>query len=144
LTQQLRSTLEAASDPNLPIDLTEIGQPIAPSGPGPTTPTPDRSATAQARRRCRRPATRLAHSDCGVQSFDIYGLAGSGTNLEPANEGYMGISTTRPPRRTRPAPRWSQPPGAGGLPRAAGLVLCGSGTTPTGALLPLGLQLTHT
>ena len=144
LTEQLRSTLAAAGDPSVPIYLTEIGQPIAPSGPGAS------HAYAGAVSDSARAATlslagdALAHSDCGVQSFDIYALIGSGTNLEPGGEGYMGLLNymTGAPDVTGAAiiaasQRWAAAP-------AAGLALCGGGTTPPSALLPLGVTLTHT
>jgi polysaccharide biosynthesis protein PslG len=144
LTEQLRATLESVGDPALPIYLTETGQPVVTSGPGATFayngPVSDaaRAATLSLA------GDALAHSDCNVQSFDVYALIGSGTNREPAGEGFMGIFdyTTGAPNLTGAAIgaaslRWQASP-------ATGLVLCGNTATPAGALLPLGLTLTHT
>ncbi len=144
LTEELRSTLESAGDPNLPIYVTETGQPAVASGPGADF-AYDGDVSDSARAATLTLAgDALAHSDCGVQSFDIYGLIGSGTNYEPAQEGYMGIfnDKTGQPNVTGSAviaanQRWQSNP-------ASGLVLCGSGTTPSSALLPLGVTLTHT
>ena len=67
----------------------------------------------------------------------MYALTGSGTNLEPIGEGYMGILDymTGAPNITGQAliaasQRWQADP-------SGGLVLCGSGATPASALLPL-------
>jgi hypothetical protein len=144
LTEELRSTLQAAGDPNLPVYVTETGQPAVASGPGADF-AYDGDVTDSARAATLTLAgDALAHGDCGVQSFDVYGLIGSGTNLEPAQEGYMGIfnDKTGAPNVTGSAiiaanQRWQADP-------ANGLVLCGSGTTPSSALLPLGVTLTHT
>ena len=86
----------------------------------------------------------LAHSDCGVDSYDIYALIGSGTNLEPALEGYMGILnyTTGAPNVTGQAiiaasQRWQTA-------RQAASDSAVARDTRPGALLPLGLSLAHT
>ena len=144
LTQQLRQTLVASGDPTLPIYVTEIGAPIAPSGPGATFAYQGPVSDAARAATLALAGDALAHSDCGVDSYDIYALIGSGTNLEPALEGYMGILnyTTGAPNLTGQAiiaasQRWQSAP-------AGGLGLCGVAATPGGALLPLGLSLTHT
>ena len=144
LTEQLRAILDSFGDSALPIDLTEIGQPDAPSGPG------AQYAYAGAVSDAARAATlslagdALAHGDCGVQAFDLYGLVASGTDLETYGQGYMSLFdyTTDAPNVTGSAiiaasRRWQAGP-------AQGLVECGSGTTPVGALLPLGVTITHT
>ena len=144
LTEQLRSTLAAAGHPNLPIYLTEIGQPAVPSGPGASHAYAGLVSDSARAATLSLSGDALAHSDCGVQSFDVYALIGSGTNLEPGGEGYMGLLnlTTGVPNATGAAiiagsQRWQAAP-------AAGLVLCSRGTTPAGALLPLGVTVTHT
>ncbi len=138
LIQQMRATLATAGDANLPIYVTEAGQPAVPSGPGDTSEDAARAAMLSLT------GDALARSDCGVQSFDIYGLIGSGTNLEPIDEGYMGIldDVTGAPNLTGSAiiaasQRWQTNP-------TSGLVLCGAGSTPPADLLPLGLTVTHT
>jgi len=138
LTQQLRSTLAAAGDGDLPIYITEAGQPAVPASPGDTSEDAARAAMLSLT------GDALARSDCGVQSFDIYGLIGSGTALEPIDEGYMGIldDVTGAPNLTGSAiiaasERWQTDP-------ASGIVLCGAGSTPPADLLPLGLSVTHT
>ncbi|MGH2852417.1 MAG: hypothetical protein ACRDLP_17605, partial [Solirubrobacteraceae bacterium] len=144
LTQQLRQTLVAAGDSMLPIYVTEIGAPIAPSGPGATFAYQGAVSDAARAATLALAGDALAHSDCGVDSYDIYALIGSGTNLEPDLEGYMGILnyTTGAPNLTGQAiiaasQRWQSAP-------AGGLGLCSGAVTAAGALLPLGLTLTHT
>ena len=144
LTEQLRAILDNFGDSALPIDLTEIGQPDAPSGPG------AQYAYAGAVSDAARAATlslagdALAHGDCGVQGFDLYGLVASGTDLETYGQGFMSLFdyTTDTPNATGAAiiaasQRWQASP-------AQGLVQCGTGVTPASALLPLGVTLTHT
>jgi hypothetical protein len=144
LTEELRSTLEAQGDPNLPIFATEVGQPDAASGPGAAFAYDGPVSDAARAATLSLAGDALAHGDCGVQSYDLYALIGSGTNLEPAQEGWMGLFnyTTGMPNITGSAiiaanQRWQSAP-------ASGLVECGSGTTPASALLPLGVTLTHT
>jgi hypothetical protein len=143
LTEELRATLQSAGDPNLPIYDTETGLPAAPSGPGATFAYDGDVSDAARAATLSLAGDALAHGDCGVQSFDIYGLIGSGTNLEPAQEGYMGMfnDITGVPNLTGSAiiaanQRWQADP-------STGLIDCGAGATPSSALLPLGVTLTH-
>jgi hypothetical protein len=142
LSEQLRSIMTSFGDDS-PIYVTEIGQPDATSGSG-AQHAYDGPVSDQARA-----ATlslggdALAHSDCDVQSYTLYGLVASGTDLEQYGQGYMSLLDyqTDTPNATGSAifaasQRWQSAPGQG-------LVLCGTGTTPSSALLPLGLTLTH-
>jgi hypothetical protein len=143
--EQLRSTLVSSGDPNLPIYVDESGLPAATSSPGAafaySGPVSDaaRAATLSLS------GDALAHGDCNVQSDDIYSLVGDdahpGTPGGGAEFGMFNYATDAP-NITGTAiiaaeQRWRSAP-------SAGLVLCGSGTTPTQDLLPLGVQLTHT
>jgi hypothetical protein len=143
LTEQLRQTLVASGDPTLPIYVTESGAPIAPSGPGATFAYEGPVSDAARAATLTLAGDALAHGDCGVDGYDIYALIGSGTNAEPALQGYMGIldPTTGAPDLTGQAiiaasRRWQSA-------QAGGLALCGGGGTPPDALLPLGLSLSH-
>ena len=137
LAQQLRALLIQLGDPALPIEITEIGQPVVASGTG-ATHAYDGEVTDAARAATLSLAgDALARSDCGVTSYLLYGLLGSGTQLEPGDEGFMGIFSVAgdTPDLTGQAiiaasARWRTTP-------TGGIVLCGSGTTPTASLLPL-------
>ena len=144
LTQQLRQVLNSSGDGSLPIDVTEIGQPDATSGPGAQHAYDGPVSDAARAATLSLAGDTLARSDCGVQSFDLYGLVASGTGLETYGQGYMSLFdyTTDTPNITGAAViaasrRWQAAP-------TQGLALCGGGVTPTSALLPLGITVTHT
>ena len=143
LVQRMRAALVANGDPALPIDVTEIGQPVVYSGSG-SSMAQNGAVTDAARAATQTLAgDALAHSDCGVSGYLLYAIVGTETSLEPIGEGYMGALNyqTGAPNVTGNALiaaslRWR------GAPRE-GLVLCGSGATPPAALLPLGLTGKH-
>ena len=129
----MRSTLVAAGDPNLPIYLTETGQPALPGTAGAT-----RAATLSLT------GDALARSDCNVQGYDVYGLIGSGTDLGPIDEEYMGIYdymtdalNITDQALIAASQRWMADP-------TSGLVLWGAAATPASDLLPVGLSRIHT
>jgi hypothetical protein len=143
LTEQLRSIMTSFGDSS-PIYMTEIGQPDATSGPGAQFAYDGPVSDAARAATLSLAGDALAHSDCNVQSFDLYGLVSSGTGLEQYGQGYMSLFdyTTDTPNVTGSAiiaasQRWQTDPGQG-------LVMCGTAATPTKALLPLGIQVTHT
>jgi hypothetical protein len=143
LTEELRSTLESSGDPTLPIYEDEVGLPDAASGPGAAFAYDGSVSDAARAATLSLTGDALAHGDCGVQSYDVFSLVGSDNNVNGGG-GYFGMFNyaTDAPNATGAAiiaasKRWQASP-------AGGLVECGSGTTPTAALLPLGLALTHT
>jgi len=143
LTEELRSTLASGGDPNLPIYEDEVGLPSAASGPGAAYAYDGPVSDAARAATLSLTGDALAHGDCGVQSFDVFSLVGSDNNVAGGG-GYFGIFNyaSDAPNATGAAivaasERWRAAP-------AGGLVQCGSGTTPTADLLPLGLALTHT
>jgi len=143
LNEQLRATLASAGAASLPIYDTETGQPVVRSGRGAEY-AYDGEVTDAARAATESLAgDALARSDCGVDDYLIYGITGSGTGLEPNDEGFMGIfnAATDMPDRTGSAliaasKRWRAH-------RHGGIVLCGSGTTPARDLLRLGVRLSR-
>jgi hypothetical protein len=132
LTRQLRDILVAQGEPNLPIYMTEIGWPRAPSGPGaaraydgPVSDASRAATTALA-------ADALGASDCGVRNFIVYSLVEQ--QRDPTNiEDWLGLlNPDGTPTQTMQAltaatQRWSQ----GSRLRAAtpALPLC-HGATP--------------
>ncbi|MGD0196567.1 MAG: HYR domain-containing protein [Solirubrobacteraceae bacterium] len=139
LVEQVRAAMVAGGDANLPIYATEIGLPAS-------TPTYSSYVTdAERAGTLSMTGDALAHGDCGVDSYLIYALTGSGNTTDGLGDGsYYGMldPTTFQPNATGAAiiaaeQRWESSP-------AGGLVLCGSGATPTQDLLPIGLHLTHT
>ena len=143
LAQAVRSALDSSGDPSLPIYVTEIGLPAATAGSGADFaydgPVNDaaRAATLSLA------GDALAHSDCNVQSYDVFSLVSSDDNTLGGGGSFgMFDAATDAPDATASAigaasQRWQSAP-------AGGLVLCGTGTTATRALLPLAIQLTHT
>jgi hypothetical protein len=143
LTEELRSTLQNSGDPSLPIYEDEVGLPDAASGPGAAFAYDGPVSDAARAATLSLTGDALAHGDCGVQSYDVFSLVGSDNNATGGG-GYFGMFNyaTDAPNATGTAivaasERWRASP-------AGGLVECGSGTTPTADLLPLGLALTHT
>jgi hypothetical protein len=143
LTEELRATLASAGDPGLPIYEDEVGLPDAASPPGAAYAYDGPVSDAARAATLSLTGDALAHGDCGVQSFDVFALVGSDNDVSGAG-GYFGMFNyeTDAPNATGAAiiaasRRWQSS-------QLGGLVECGSGTTPTADLLPLGLQLTHT
>jgi hypothetical protein len=142
LTEQLRAIMTQFGD-STPIYITEIGQPDATSGPGAQHAYDGPVSDAARGATLSLAGDALAHSDCDVQSYDLYGLVASGTTLETYGQGYMSLFNYNndTPNVTGSAiiaasQRWQKAP-------SQGLVLCGTGATPSSALLPLGLTVTH-
>jgi hypothetical protein len=144
LTEELRSTLVSSGDPNLPIYADEAGLPETASGPGAAYAYDGPVSDAARAATLSLSGDALAHGDCGVQGYDVFSLVGDDDNRVPGGGGYFGIFNYQndTPNITGAAivaasQRWQNNP-------EGGLVLCGTGTTQTAALLPLGVQLTHT
>lgn len=143
LTVRMRRVLREVGDGDLPIDVTETGQPRAPSGPG-ASHSYAGLVSDQARAATHALAGEaLAHSDCGVTDYLMYANVGSETGREPGAEGYMGIyrvdqavANATGAAIAAAADRWRKAP-------AGGLHLCGGGATADAALLPLGLTATR-
>lgn len=143
LVERMRQALVRGGDAQVPIALTETGQPRSASGPG------SRRAGAGAVNDHARAATHaltgdaLARSDCGVDDYLLFANVASETSMEPLEEGYMGIYSVA-----------SATPNATGMAigdaslrlRAdpqGGLVLCSGGATSASRLLPLELSVVH-
>lgn len=147
LDQGLRSTLDSLGAPysTMPIYDTEDSQPAVPASQAAQYSCQGYVTDAARAAMVSLASYALAHSDCGVQDYLYYGLVGSGNpNLEPNDEGLMGMYslTGDLPNLTGTALidaayGWSQDP-------STGIVLCGTGTTPSADLLPLGLTVTPT
>lgn len=147
LVAGLRSTLTSIGRGDLPIFITESGQPANYQGTGkqhaydgPVN-DPTRAATQSLT------AEALAHSDCGVSSFLVYAVTGTETNREILSEGFMGILryADAAPNQTglalqRASQRWVTDVANGSVARNGQLVVCGQGATPLPALLPLTLK----
>jgi len=140
LVEGVRAALTTAGDANIPIYATEVGLPASTPTTTELYSDPERAATLSLA------GDALAHGDCGVDSYDIYSIVSSDTSATNnlGDGSYFGIldPTTFAPNITGQAiiaaeERWLSSP-------AGGLVECGSGTTPTQDLLPLGIQLTQT
>ncbi len=155
LDEQLRETLDtiATAEPTygaggLPIYDTEDGQPVVSSGQGADYSYEGYVTDGARAAMVSLAGDALARSDCGVQDYLIYGLVGSGVSTadggEPNDEGLMGIFSLSgdQPNLTGTAlidsqASWVADP-------SSNIVLCGTGTTPTADLLPLGIQVTNT
>ncbi|MGD0196559.1 MAG: hypothetical protein ABSC56_01445 [Solirubrobacteraceae bacterium] len=148
LDEQLRFSLQsiATSQPtyataSLPIYDTEDGQAVVASGSGASYSWEGAVTDAARAAMLSLAGAALARSDCGVDDYLLYGITGSGTSLEPDDEGFMGLWSLdgETPDLTAQAlvaaaSDWAASP-------TGGIVLCGSGTTPSADLLPLGLTL---
>lgn len=147
LVSGLRTTLNGLGRGDLPIWITESGQPANYAGTGQlhaydgavndTSRAATQSLTAEA----------LAHSDCNVNSFLVYAVTGTETEKEILHEGFMGMLgyANAQPNLTgqalqRASTRWSAAASAGTATSAGKLVVCGDGTTAPAALLPLTLS----
>ncbi|HEX2704109.1 MAG TPA: hypothetical protein VHM72_11865, partial [Solirubrobacteraceae bacterium] len=90
LTEELRATLASAGDPSLPIYEDEVGLPDAASGPGAAFAYDGPVSDAARAATLSLTGDALAHGDCGVQSFDVFALVGSDSNVSGAG-GYFGM-----------------------------------------------------
>lgn len=142
LVQRMRQVLRTVGDGDLPIWLTETGQPASTGTGGPLA---DSGLVSDAARAATQSLTgdALARSDCDVRDFQVYSIVASETNREPISEGFMGVMrlADASPNATgaallRASQRWRAR-------QDGGIVLCNPGTTPRASLLPLDLQIDH-
>jgi hypothetical protein len=147
LVKALRATLGAFGRPDLPIYITESGQPANYSGTGKLHAYDGAVNDATRAATQALAAESLAHSDCGVNSFLVYAVTGSETNKEILSEGFMGILgyANAAPNATglalqRASRRWAAAVASGSPTPSGHLQICGAGVTPPAALLPLTLQ----
>lgn len=142
LVRRMRETLRALGDGGLPIWLTETGQPVTFGRGGGLA---DSGLVSDGARAATQSLTgdALARSDCDVRDFQVYTIVASETNREPIAEGFMGVMrlADAQPNVTgaslmRASLRWRAR-------QDGGIVICGTGETPKGSLLPLDLQLDH-
>lgn len=149
LVAGMRSKLAALGKPDMPIFITESGQPVAFNGPGASSAGSGLVSDAARAATHTLAADALARSDCGLQQYLIYAITGSETNKEPISEGYMGIfrHADGQPFITgaavqRASQRWARTIESG---RRPGVIRsCSGGVTADSDLLPLGLVLTKT
>ena len=143
LNEQLRATLDSVGAASTPIFDAESGQPVVASGAGATYAYDGLVTDATRAATLSLAGDALARSDCGVDDDLVYGVTGSGTSLEPRNEGYMGIysDTTDKPDLTGRALITSARVWRGHQGR--GIVLCAAGRTPARDLLALGVRLSR-
>lgn len=149
LVSAMRSKLAALGVPDMPVFITESGQPVAFNGPGASSAGSGLVSDAARAATHTFAADALARSDCGLQQYLIYAITGSETNREPISEGYMGIfrHADGQPYVTgaavqRASLRWARTLEAG---RRPGVIrYCSGAATADADLLPLGLVLTKT
>ncbi|MEN0015252.1 MAG: hypothetical protein AAGC46_17915, partial [Solirubrobacteraceae bacterium] len=145
LVTALRTKLNALGRQDMPIEVTESGQPVVTSGAGAAS-AGDGLVTDAARAATQSfTADALARSNCGVGQFLVYALTGDGSN----GEGLMGVfrHADATPYVTgaalqRSSLRWVAQYNQGN-PAANSLSLCG-GTTPTSSMVAMGLTLKKT
>lgn len=143
LVEGMRQALVRGGDAQVPIGVTETGQPRSTSGPG-SARAGSGVVSDQARAATHAlTGDALARSDCGIDDYLLYANVGSETSREPQGEGFMGIYSvaSATPNATGMAirdasKRWRADP-------QSGLVLCSGATTPASELLPLELSVVH-
>lgn len=142
LVKRMRDVLREQGDGALPIWLTETGQPVTFGRGGGLA---DSGLVSDAARAATQTLTgdALARSDCDIRDFQIYTIVASETYREPIAEGFMGVLRIgdAQPNATgaalmRASLRWRAR-------QTGGIVICGTGETPRGNLLPMDLQLEH-
>jgi hypothetical protein len=146
LVAALRGTLASIGRADLPVWITESGQPANYVGTG-MLHAYDGAVNDVARAATQSLAAEaLAHSDCAVQSFLVYAVTGSETSREILSEGFMGVLrySDGVPNATglalqRASQRWVGVAG-GTAPDRGRLVMCGQGATAADALLSLSLS----
>jgi hypothetical protein len=142
LNEELRSTLDSVGAPGLPIYDDEVGQYVVTSGQGATF-AYDGLVTDAARAATETLAgDALARSDCGVEDYLLYGITDSSATQGPDQSiGLFSVNGDQPDVTATTliaaSAQWQAQP-------SGGIVLCGSGTTPVSALLPLGVELSRT
>jgi hypothetical protein len=143
LNEELRASLDSLGAARTPIFDAESGQPVVASGAGATYAYDGLVSDATRAATLSLAGDALARSDCGVDDDLVYGVTGSGTSLEPRNEGYMGIYSDTTDRPDRTGRALSASARAWRAHHGGGIVLCGTGTTPPRDLLALGVRLTR-
>lgn len=145
LTTSMRAKLTALGRGDIPIQITETGQPASYTGGAQYAYQGMPSDAARAANQMLS-ADALARSDCNVNQFLIYAITGSETDRETISEGYMGVLryADGTPNITgqamqRASLRWAQQLADGSALRNGRLALCSSGETNPAALLPLDL-----
>ncbi len=148
LVTGLRDKLRALGRPDMPIMVTETGQPATYVGPG-AVHAYDGHVSDSARAATQSfAADALARSDCGVGQFLVYAATGTETDKEIISEGFMGVLryADGTPNATgaalqRASKRWADAIDAGTALQHGRLLLCSPEVTPEAALLPLGLSV---
>jgi hypothetical protein len=143
LNEELRATLDSVGAASTPIFDAESGQPVVASGPGATYAYDGLVTDATRAATLSLAGDALARSDCGVDDDLVYGVTGSGTNIEPRNEGYMGIYSDTTDRPDRTGRALSASARAWRAHHGRGIVLCGAGSTPARDLLGLSVRLSR-
>jgi hypothetical protein len=147
LVKTLRTQLGRLGTPDLPISVTEIGQPAV-YGQGASSSSIGMVADETRAAHQALVMDALARSDCGVTHMLEYAINGTETSSEPHMAGYMGIfrSADASPTETaralqRASLRWESEYAAGNA-RAGSIRLCTpAATTDPANLLPLALNL---
>jgi hypothetical protein len=157
LVRRLRTELDNAGYPGMPIYANEAGLPADFTGPGiqfaadiPSDPTTLQFPSDGARASSLEFAGEaLADSDCGVDEFLPYSITGSETTNDPIHEGFMGILRKADGSATKTAIglqraslRWWAEAGPGGTGIPPRLVICGTGASPDASLLTIPITIT--
>lgn len=136
LVRRMRALTVARGDGDVPLHITEIGQPADLDGAGSDTATSGKVSDAARAATHALAAEALVRSDCGTTNYLMYALVGSESAREPIDEGYMGIYRVADAAPTRTASavadvgaRWLRT-------QKTPLRICG-GSTGEDALLPL-------
>ncbi len=149
LTTSMRAKLGQLGRGDIPIQITETGQPASYTGPGAAHAYEGMPSDAARAANQMLSADALARSDCNVNQFLIYAITGSETDRETISEGYMGVlryadgsPNTTGQAMQRASLRWAQQLANGTAFKHGRLALCSAGETPPAALLPLDLRPT--
>lgn len=146
LTTSMRAKLTALGRGDIPIQITETGQPASYTGPGAQFAYQGMPSDAARAANQMLSADALARSDCNVNQFLIYAITGSETDRENIGEGYMGVlryadgsPNTTGLAMQRASLRWARQLADGSALKYGRLALCSAGETNPAALLPLEL-----
>lgn len=142
LVARLRQVMVGAGDPTLPIEVTEIGQPVTYGSTSARFAYDGMVGDAARAATITMTGDALARSDCGVTNFLMYGIVGTETDAEPISEGYMGafrIADGKPDVTGNAlfaaAKRWHAL-------RRSGVSLCSTRTTPLSRKVLMDLKVT--
>lgn len=148
LVTSLRDKLRALGRPDMPIMVTETGQPATYTGPGQAHAYDGHVSDSARAATMAFAADALARSDCGVEQFLVYAITGTETDKEIISEGFMGSFkyADGTPNATgsalmRASKRWADGIDSGAALRNGRLLLCSPEATPEAALLPLDLTI---